>query len=154
MAQSKTGGTNTFLRGMLGFFRGERKEVSFLNRFGRIHQTSSFTFKIPQKFVVWATSFRLGLSPVQAVHRMQCTLQTGELPNLKEVAQTTNFCGSSKKVAERYTANFRSLNSECFRYLTYSMRTAEQLLLCCYKCTVYGQVRVFALVIIYTQLGL
>ena len=48
---------------------------------------------LPQKLVVWATSFNLGHSPVQAVHHMQCTAQRGEWPNLKEVAQTTNFCG-------------------------------------------------------------
>ena len=49
---------------------------------------------LPWKLVVWATSFRLGHSPVQAVHLMQCTAQTGEWPNLKEVTQTTNFCGT------------------------------------------------------------
>ena len=52
--------------------------------------------RVPQKLVVWATSFRLGDSPVWAVHCMRCTAWTGEWPNLKEVAQTTNFCGSTQ----------------------------------------------------------
>ena len=47
---------------------------------------------IPQKLVLSAPSFRLGHSPVWAVHCMRCTAWTGEWPNLKEVAQTTNFC--------------------------------------------------------------
>ena len=37
----------------------------------------------------------LGHSPVWAVHCMWCTAWTGEWPNLKEVAQTTNFCGTA-----------------------------------------------------------
>ena len=32
---------------------------------------------------------------VWAVHRMHCTAQTGGWLNLKEVAQTTNFCGTT-----------------------------------------------------------
>ena len=49
-------------------------------------------YLLPQKLVVWVTSFRLGHSSVWAVHCMRCTAWTGEWPNLKEVAQTTNFC--------------------------------------------------------------
>ena len=36
----------------------------------------------------------MGHSPVWAMHSMRCTAWTGEWPNLKEVAQTTNFCGT------------------------------------------------------------
>ena len=36
----------------------------------------------------WTTVFRLGHSPIQAVHHMQCTAWPGKWPNLKTVVQS------------------------------------------------------------------
>ena len=51
--------------------------------FKQVHLLNAF---VTVKSLDSATLSRFGLPPVQAVHRMQCTVQTGEGLNLEYVA--------------------------------------------------------------------
>ena len=44
--------------------------------------------QVPSWVIYWDTFFRLGHSPVQAVHSMLCTAWIGECANLKTVSQS------------------------------------------------------------------
>ena len=59
---------------------------------------SSWIFyrEVPSWFIDWDAVFRLGHSPVQAVHSMLCTAWTGECPNLKTVSQSMTHDGTFK----------------------------------------------------------
>ena len=56
---------------------------------------------VPQKLVVWATSFRLGHSPVWAMHCMRCTAWTGEWPNPHSTMPCSSCMTITKKTKVR-----------------------------------------------------
>ena len=58
-------------------------------------RTGEHTRKVLHSGQLGSTIFPVMAIPQKLVDRMQCMAQTGEWPNLKEVAQTTNFCGIS-----------------------------------------------------------
>ena len=49
---------------------------------------------VPSWVIDWDTVFRLGHSPIQAVHNMLCMAWAGECPNLKTVSQSMTHDGS------------------------------------------------------------
>ena len=49
---------------------------------------------VPSWVIEWAPVFRLGLSPIQAVHYMWCTAWIGERPNLKTGAHSMTHDGT------------------------------------------------------------